>query len=231
MPYTVGDRVRSHRLEVALPGREGARVTSYKRYAFIDESGTDAPFSGSRFLVVSLLTSAGQRNLARIIRWAFKQFGSSLPGGEMKASASQPAVRMEILRSLAKLDIEVVAAVVDKSSILRGPQEAGALYRLALLHVLQEALERHPVLECCIDRPYTKQTRLEGIEREARASLAGLSSGLKIVWGDSSQRGELQAVDYVAWAFHAAYEFEDESYYRLIAKRVVFEDLITEPLW
>ena len=206
-------------------------VTSYKRYAFIDESGTDSPFSGSRFLVVSLLTSANQRDLARVIRWAFKRFGPSLPDGEMKASASLPAVRVEILRSLAELPIEIVAAVVDKSSILRPPREAGALYRSALLHVLRAALIRYPVLTCCVDRHYTKRTKLEEIEHEARATLVGLSSGLTIVWGDSSQRAELQAVDYVAWAFHEAYEHENESYYRLIAERVVSEDLITDPLW
>ncbi len=47
-------------------------------YAFIDESGTVAPFSGSRFLVIALLGTTRPRPIELHVKRALKRYGTSL---------------------------------------------------------------------------------------------------------------------------------------------------------
>jgi len=44
-------------------------------------------------------------------------------------------------------------------------------------------------------------------------------------------RKELQAVDCVAWAFFQKYEHGDDRFYRIIADKVIVEDIIRRKLW
>lgn len=42
---------------------------------------------------------------------------------------------------------------------------------------------------------------------------------------DSQKQKGLQAVDYVAWAFHQKYEHEDDALHEIIAPRIVLEQV------
>jgi hypothetical protein len=48
---------------------------------------------------------------------------------------------------------------------------------------------------------------------------------------DYVRRKELQAADYVAWAFFQKYERGDSRFYRIIAAKIVTEEVVREPLW
>ncbi len=71
-------------------------------YAFVDESGTVAPFSGSRYLVIALLVSTSPRPIELHVRRMQKRYGTSLRSGEMKANASREPVIADLLRALAE---------------------------------------------------------------------------------------------------------------------------------
>lgn len=48
---------------------------------------------------------------------------------------------------------------------------------------------------------------------------------------DSIAHKELQAVDYIAWAFFQKYERGDDRFYQIIANRVIVEKVIRRGLW
>lgn len=52
----------------------GVRVSGPLCHAFIDESGTVAPFSGSHFLVIALLGTTRPRQIELHVKRAFKKY-------------------------------------------------------------------------------------------------------------------------------------------------------------
>ena len=77
----------------------GVRVSGPLCHAFIDESGTVAPFSGSHFLVIALLGTTRPRPIELLVKRALKKYGTSLASGEMKADASREVVHQAVVAS------------------------------------------------------------------------------------------------------------------------------------
>jgi len=48
---------------------------------------------------------------------------------------------------------------------------------------------------------------------------------------DSIACKELQATDYIAWAFFQKYERGDSRFYEIVADKVVVEEVISRRLW
>lgn len=116
------------------------------RYAFVDESGTETPFSSDRFLVIALLSTADPRELALLMHRIRKRYGASTKSGEMKADTSQAVVIERLLRAVAETSSEVVTVVVDKRHIRRPPLDPGEIYRKAMATVARHAVTSGRVL-------------------------------------------------------------------------------------
>jgi hypothetical protein len=203
------------------------------RYAFIDESGTTTPFGGDHFLVVAALTTAHPRSIETHVKRAHKKYGTSLASGEMKASASQGKVIERMLRALADEPLEFIAIIVDKRVIVRPPTDAEDIYRAAVTRAAQCAIDHHPLSEICLDKRYTTKTLWDRLERQIRSGIADRAgAALTLIrQEDSIQRKELQAVDYVAWAIYQKYARGVERFYRIIAAKIVIEEIIQQRLW
>jgi hypothetical protein len=115
-------------------------------FSFIDESGTSSPFSGSRFFIVALLDTQNPRKVELHVRRLHKRFGTSLKSGEMKASESQEKTIRRFLSTISREQIEIIAIIVDKKSIVRTPKNNERIYReavsLAISHAISSALRR-----------------------------------------------------------------------------------------
>jgi hypothetical protein len=136
-------------------------------YAFIDESGTADPFSGSHFLVIALLSTTRPRPIELHVRRAHKKYGTSLASREME-----------------------------------------------------------------LDKRYTTKRLRYRLEKEIREEIADLHQEVVIIrQEDSIAHKELQAVDYIAWAFFQKYERRDDRFYQIIANRVIVEEVIRRGLW
>jgi len=205
-------------------------VTYY--YGFLDESGVVAPFSGSRFLVVTVLATATPRPIELHIKRAHKKYGTSLASGEMKASASREEVIEHVLRAIADEPVAIITVVVDKQAILRPPEDAEDIYRLAVTWAVHHAVQRWPRLELCLDKRYTNKVLRHRLEKAIREGIADLHQEVVLIrQEDSISRKELQAVDYVAWAFFQKYERGNDRFYQIIAQKVVVEEVIERALW
>lgn len=201
-------------------------------YAFVDESGTADPFSGSHFLVVALLSTTRPRPLELHVKRAHKKHGTSLALGEIKASSSRAPVIERLLRAIAQEPVAIVSVIVDKRHIVRPPRDAEEIFREAVTRVLRHAVSRWPRLEVLLDRRYTNQTLCSRLERRIREGIADLHPQAVVIrQEDSIAHKALQAVDHVAWAFFQKYERGDDRFYQIIADKVVVEEIVEIVKW
>jgi hypothetical protein len=207
-------------------------VSGPLHYAFVDESGTAAPFSGSHFLVVALLSAQKPRSINLHVRRAHKKYGTSLASGEMKADSSREEVVGELLRAIASEPIAVVVVIVDKQGIVRPPGDTEDIYRQAVARAAWHAVSRWPRIDLCLDKRYTTKRLRYRLEMEIRERIADLYQEVVIIrQEDSIGHKELQAADYVAWALFQKHEHGDDRFYQLIASRVIVEEVLHYPLW
>jgi len=207
-------------------------VSGPLHYAFIDESGTVAPFSGSHFLVIALLGTTRPRLIELHVRRAFKKYGTSLASGEMKADASREVVVKQLLQAIARERVTIVAVIADKRDIARPPKDPEEIYREVVTRAVRYAVARWPRIDVCLDRRYTAKRLRYELEKVIREGIADLHQEVVIIrQEDSIACKELQATDYVAWAFFQKYERGDSRFYEIIADKVVVEQVISRRLW
>jgi len=207
-------------------------VNHLLHYAFVDESGTVDPFSGSHFLVIALLGTVKPRAIELHVKRAFKKYGTRLASGEMKADASRDVVVKRLLQAIAQEPVTIVAVIVDKRDIVRPPKDPEDIYREAVTQVIRHTIARWPRIDVCLDKRYTARRLRYELERAIREGIADLHQRVVMIrQEDSIACKELQATDYVAWAFFQKYERGDSRFYDILTDRVVVEEVIRRGLW
>jgi len=145
------------------------------KYAFLDESGDVAPFTGSRFLVVAVLVVETPRPVELHVKRARQSLHRKARPDEMKASASELRVSERLLTSIADEDIAIVAVVVDKRAILRPPEDRETIYRDAVSRAVGHCLQRWPHLDLHLDRRYTSLALRRSLEKAVSESAAQIA--------------------------------------------------------
>ncbi|NWG07452.1 MAG: DUF3800 domain-containing protein [Chloroflexi bacterium] len=194
-------------------------------YAFIDESGTVGTKTGTRFLIVVVLSVSQPRVLELTIRRAIKKYGSKVASGEIKAADFEEAAILRLLQALAKEDLTVMAVVLDQHTIRREPKYVEEIYRRVTARAVRHLVQQSPRVEICLDKRYTNERQRHLLEKAIREEIADLPQVVLISQENSSSRKELQAADAVAWAFFQKYERDDSRFYDIIASKVVIEDV------
>ncbi len=194
-------------------------------YAFIDESGTVGAKTGTRFLIVVVLSVSQPRSLELTIRRAIKKYGAKVASGEIKAADFEEAAIIRLLRALAKEDMTVMAVVLDQHTIRREPKHVEEIYRRVTARAVRHLVTQSPRVEICLDKRYTNERQRHLLEKAIREEIADLPQVVLISQENSSSRKELQAADAVAWAFFQKYERDDPRFYDIIASKVVIEDV------
>ena len=201
-------------------------------HGFLDEAGGADPFSGSHFIVVAVLTTNVPRPIELHVKRARQRLREKPASGEIKATHSREQVIQRLLTALAQEDIQIVAEIVDKRAILRPPEDPEDIYRLAVAKAVSHCVVRWPRLDLYLDKRYTKKELRHALERYIRETISGLHQEVVLISQEySMSRKWLQAVDYVAWAIFQKYERGDDRFYRIIADKVVVEEVLQKPLW
>lgn len=202
------------------------------RYGFLDESGTVAPFSGSNFLIVAVLTTIQPRRLALLVKKLYKKLRRRSKAGEMKASTSEVGITRRLLQMIAKEDVAIVAVVFDKRSISKPPQDPEDIYRQVSTKAIEHCVRRWPRITLYLDKRYTNNALRDRLEEAIREGLIGTPQEVVLVrQEDSLNRKELQAVDYVAWTLFQKYEKGDDQFYNLIVNKIVVEEVVERNRW
>ena len=200
----------------------------YLHHAFIDEAGSAAVSKQSHFLIVAALCTDDPRSIDRLIRKAQKKHGSSLSAGELKANKSSDKLTITLLEALAQEQIEIFAVVIDHRLMDNPPKEAEDVYRWATSRLVRKLAKRFPRIEITLDKRYTNARLRNLLEVAIRDGLSDLPHQLVVIrQEDSKHVKELQAVDFVAWAFYQKYERDDEQFHAYIAPRIVAEEVLS----
>jgi len=192
----------------------------------LDEFGDPARTpSGSRYLVVVLMVATHLRPVLLHVRRARRALGARTPGGELKASHARPKVAERLLGALAVEDIAIYVSAVHKHAKIAIDGEP--LYRNTVARAVRACVERTPRLHLILDKRYTNRRQQLALETSIREEIADIAGHVVLIeQGDSAARPELQAVDFVAWAFGQKYERGDEQFARIVAAKVVIEDVL-----
>lgn len=213
-------------------GQREKTLVAKTRYGFLDESGGADPFSGSRFLVVTVLLSTAIRPIELHVKRARQSLGRKARPDEMKAAALEHRVVERLLQSIAAEDVKIVAVIVDKWAILYPPKDPEDIYRAAAARATAHCVERWPRIELFLDKRYTKSALRRELERAIREGFAGLPQEVVLIrQEDSRNRRELQAADHVAWAIFQKYEADDDHFYGILQDKIVVEEVIRRDLW
>lgn len=201
-------------------------------FAFIDEAGSTAPTRHNHVMVVAALSMQKSSKIARIIRKAQKMVGSPLASGELKAKKERADRVENILAALAKEAIEIYSVIIDRQILLEPPQDPEDIYRWAAARLAAKIVKRYPSVEIVLDRRYTKERLRYLLEKSIRQEISNLPQRYVMIrQEDSVACKELQAVDFIAWAFFQKYERGDNRFYERIAPRIVEEELVAKQAW
>lgn len=128
--------------------------------------------------------------------------------------------------------ILVVAVIVDPFILNHPPQDPEDIYRWAVSRAVYHIVGQYPGVEIVLDRRYTKEALRFELEKAIRQAIIDIPEQYVLIrHDDSSRRKELQAVDFLAWAFFQKYEKNDPQYYDLIAPLVIKEEWLSKQLW
>jgi hypothetical protein len=192
---------------------------------YVDESGTPSPASGGQFFTVALLLVQTPRHIGTLVRRIRRSLHRRAAISELKAAHSHPKVIYRLLNGLAAVECEIYITVVDKQSI--APQQSEAMYRAAVANVVHRCVERHPRVNLYLDRRYSNRTQQARLEQTIREAIAQVPMQVVLIEQlDSQAVPGLQAVDFVAWAFEQKHATGDDSAARIVAGRVVVEEML-----
>ncbi len=193
-------------------------------YGYLDESGDVAPFSGSRYLIVSALLTGDPRPIELHVKRARTAMGRKARPDELRASTLDRHVIARLLHAIAQEEIEIHTAILDKSGIVKPPPDPEEMYRETVTQVVRACVVNHPRLQVWFDKRYTNPMLRERLERTVRDGIADVARQAVVIHQEDSQKQRgLQAADHVAWAFHQKYEHGDDGLYQILAHKVVFE--------
>ena len=172
------------------------------------------------------------RSIARIIRKTQKKYGSSLASGELKAKKSDDALTESLLTALVQEKIEIFSVIIDRRVIEHLPEDPEDVYRWAVARLVVKLVKAHPNIEIVLDRRYTKENLRYLLEKKIREAISGLPQRYVMIrQEDSMLTKELQAVDFIAWAFFQKYERGNTKFHGWIAARIIEEELVTKQAW
>ncbi len=211
-----------------------ARAIPAPVWAFADETGDvgSAP-SSSRYLIVAVILTRCPRSLRRATVQTRKHLRKKLKNiPELKAKRAPLEVTARFLRYIAKLDVEIVAIILDKRSIWVGPDTEDR-YRLVCAEAIRHCFERHSWLKLILDRRYTNIALREKLEEAImNRAFSTLGEGerriISIEHSDSATEKGIQAADAVAWSLGQKYERCEDELYRIIQDKIIVEEILQE---
>ncbi len=197
---------------------------------YLDESG-DLGFNfkkgASAFFVISFVAMDEpiSLELKRVIK-KIKQKHRIPRKVEVKGNKDRHALRLDVLRAISSLPIEIYSIVVNKKNIdkhLRNDTNIFYNYMVNLIVIpyleRKKVNEAHIIADLRITR-IAKGLRFDDYLKYKLFFEKKLYIELIVEFLDSRKSLGLQAVDFVSYSLFRKYERKDKRYYQIIEKRV-----------
>ena len=196
-------------------------------YGFLDES--PSLHDKAYFFCVDILLEENPNN--KEIQTIIKRAREKLPSKEkkrvpeLKFANTLPDIRQYVLKSIAKYPARIVILVVetDQRRVADIPENYGLIVGWALV----EATKLYPKLSVTLDRKFVKTKDREEMEKMVHKIVDAKSAvvDLRLIHDDSKRNAILQLADFVAGALNAKYNYNDDSYWKIIKPLIAVEKL------
>lgn len=191
---------------------------------YLDESG-DLGFSlrSSDYFVISFLTAKDKTLLKRAVRKVKKKHRLA-PGFELKGNTTPPRIKEDLLKRIAKLDIDIHTIVMNKAKVTpRLRQDTNILYNYVLGRIVVPYICKQSVVTIMVDRRVVSVTSGFKLNEYLAykvwyENLADVD--MHIQHEDSKWTLGIQAADVVCNSIFRKYESRDERFYNLIEGRI-----------
>ncbi|MCX6800630.1 MAG: DUF3800 domain-containing protein [Candidatus Diapherotrites archaeon] len=193
-------------------------------YIFVDESG-DLGKHGSNYFVIACLSTGDPRPIERIVKKVrerrLKRKMREIT--ELKANSSNQEIRIDVLKRLVKCECKIDLIIIDKKQVTE--QLYGAKNKLYnyVFGVLVEEMDFQKLkIEIVIDKKDSNRLLREDLDQYIYKKIkeTHLCENVKITHMPSYANKALQIVDFVAWAAHRKYSFNDDLYYKIIEPKI-----------
>ncbi|MEK6982500.1 MAG: DUF3800 domain-containing protein [Candidatus Micrarchaeota archaeon] len=208
-----------------IPGLDNMEK-HHVEYIFVDESGDLGPL-GSKYFIVVAVSTHSPIELKRIIKRAreriLKKKLRELP--EIKANNSNAQIRNFVLTKVALCDCFISILAIPKTKIRDTYfQDKEKLYSLLCGFLFEHISLNAGKVEITIDKKHSNRLLQEDFNQYIKSKIANRVADFRIRHLESFCSGELQAVDFVAWAVHRKFTYNDLTYYELIKNKIRNEE-------
>jgi len=206
-------------------------------YIFIDESGDlghkdlDNPAKSKYFILVGLCCG-NPKKVAKCVVKTKDTIKRRKELHELKFTSSKPDTRRRLLEKLSKVDIDVHAIVVDKTTVFPSLMDkkeiyfnwvSGYLVRRLILYFPDDKK-----VNIIVDRRSFSENQNEFndyIRYKIKTVLGKGKWDLDIQHKDSKRELCLQATDFIAGAIHQKYRYNKISLFEIIKHKVNIEEM------
>lgn len=191
-----------------------------ERIIFIDESG-DLGKLGSRYFVIAALCT----NDAKPIYNAMKRIKErklkkkTIKLSELKANRSDDIIRKAVLNKLMACDCEFHILVLDKKKVYSYLfEKKNKLYNYLAGILFEHAQGNAEKTHVIIDKKDNKSVIRDDFNNYLKNNKASSKTTIEHI--NSQDNRGLQAVDFVAWSVHRKFNFNDDSFYKIIESKI-----------
>lgn len=207
-------------------------------YIFLDESG-DLGFNfnkahTSSYFVITFLFVRDKKPVEKIVKKIFSNLQKKKikhHSGVLHCCKEHPSTRRQLLANLNEKDVAIISIYLNKRKVFTKLQDEKQVLYNYVTNILLDRVYSKRII------PFTNDVSLVASRRETNKFLndnfkrylaSQVSKKHKIEINiEIKSPGEekcLQAVDFACWAIFRKHERNDDSYYRLINKKIVEEN-------
>ena len=195
-------------------------------YGFLDESPNLA--DEKYFFCVDIIVDSqkSSHQLKNIIRKARKRLGKKPKNiSELKFNNSEEKTRIFILSEISKSDLGIVVLILDKNG--RKIEDNPTNYGIAIGTAICECLLFYPHLNLTVDKKYKigkcYQKYLETVNKVVKKLSLKNSNLILELPAESENNPGIQIADFVAGAFNAKYNHNNNHYVEILKKKIKAE--------
>lgn len=204
------------------------------QYIFMDESGDlgfDLTKKGtSKYFVITMLMVENKRVLDKIVKKVYQKLSQSERSRRpsyLHCHYEDENVRLKLLDEVAKQDLKFMTIVVDKQKTAVSQfKHIQHLYNFITKELLYRIFEKDIVKqEEQVELAVSKRETNKNLNKEFVSFFQEFTerNNLTIKIKSSTEEKGLQIVDFVSWAIFRYYEYDDNSFYKIIENQIIEE--------
>ncbi len=205
-------------------------------FIFMDESG-DLGFNFNKkgtttHFLITFLFCRNRRPIEKCVRKVHSGLRKKYKNiGILHAYIEEPTTKRRLLTLVAKRDCRIMTILLNKKKVYTKLQdEKPVLYNYVTNILLdriftKKLIQSDDSIEIIASRKETNKFLNQNFRTYLHSQISK-NHKLKVTVSikTPAEQKALQAVDFISWAIFRKYEYKDDSYYKLIKKRIVEEN-------